>query len=42
MDQESTLDVVDLGDACDETKQQGPGPYFDSVWGWGYLPGYEQ
>lgn len=33
------IELVDLGDACVETKQRGPGPFSDSMWGWGARPG---
>jgi hypothetical protein len=31
--------IVDLGDAMVETRQLGPGPHPDSMWGWGVRPG---
>lgn len=36
MNEDNDLELVDLGDACEETRQYSPWPiWVDSVFGWG-------
>jgi hypothetical protein len=36
------IEVADMGDSGVETKQGGPGPYVDAVFGFGRAPGFSE